>query len=97
MTPWARWAALALVAWSPQGALAGPPPPAGAAVCSGCHGATPDASVGPVLQGRSADEIVAAMRDYREGRVPATVMDRIARGFSDEETRAVAAWIAEKP
>ncbi|WP_425350951.1 c-type cytochrome, partial [Methylobacterium aquaticum] len=30
----------------------------------------------------------------RSGARPATVMTRIAKGFSDEESRAIAAWIA---
>ena len=38
-------------------------------------------------------EIVAAMQAFRTGERPATVMDRIAKGFTDEETRAIAAWL----
>jgi sulfide dehydrogenase cytochrome subunit len=33
------------------------------------------------------------MRAFRSGEKPATVMDRIAKGFSDEETRAIADWL----
>ena len=69
--------------------------PAGAAACSGCH---PRAGAGaPAVQplaGRKPEEIVAAMRAFRSGERSATVMDRIAKGFSDEETRAIAAWIS---
>jgi cytochrome c553 len=32
------------------------------------------------------------MRAYRAGQRPATVMDRIAKGFSDDEISALAAW-----
>lgn len=42
----------------------------------------------------SADEIVAAVAAYRSGARPATVMDRLAKGFTDDEIRAIAAWIA---
>jgi sulfide dehydrogenase cytochrome subunit len=84
----------ALAAASPASAAAAPP---GATSCSGCHGASTEASVGPVLQGKSAQDIAAAMTEYREGRRPATVMDRIARGFSPEEIQAIAAWIAAQP
>ncbi len=38
--------------------------------------------------------MVAAMQAYRAGQRPATVMDRIAKGFSDDEIRAIAAWFA---
>jgi cytochrome c553 len=49
----------------------------------------------PSLAGRPAAEIVAAMRAFREGARPAVLMDRIARGFDEGETAAIAAWIAE--
>jgi cytochrome c553 len=50
----------------------------------------------PRLAGRPASEIVAAMQAFRDGGRPATVMDRIAKGFSDPETAAIAAWYAEQ-
>jgi cytochrome c553 len=70
-------------------------PPAGAAACSGCHPAT--ARLGsPVarLVGRDRAEIVKAMQEFRAGQRAATVMDRIAKGFTDEEIQAIAAWYA---
>ena len=68
--------------------------PAGAASCSGCHpeDANADTSV-PRLVGRDAGAIVAAMQAFRSGQRPATVMDRIAKGFSDDEVRAIAGWL----
>ena len=47
-----------------------------------------------MLRGRNAVEIVAAMEQFRSGERQATVMDRIAKGFTDEETRAIADWLA---
>jgi cytochrome c553 len=47
----------------------------------------------PALRGREAAEIAAAMRDFREGRRQATLMDRLAKGFSEEESQAIAAWV----
>jgi sulfide dehydrogenase cytochrome subunit len=71
-------------------AVAATPPP-GASACSGCHGPT-----GPVadLRGRAASETAAAMQRFRDGTRRATVMDRIAKGFTDDEVRAIAAWLA---
>ena len=46
----------------------------------------------PRLAGRDAGAIVAAMQAFRSGQRPATVMDRIAKGFSDEEIAAIAVW-----
>jgi cytochrome c553 len=69
--------------------------PAGAAACSGCHPASRGVeSPVPRLVGRDAAQIVAAMADFRAGRRPATVMDRVAKGFTDDETKAIAAWFA---
>ena len=66
-------------------------PPPGASSCSGCHGGVAPI---PVLAGRNANEIVAAFDAFRAGTKPATVMDRIAKGFSPDETVAIAAWWA---
>jgi cytochrome c553 len=50
----------------------------------------------PSLAGLSAAEIGIAMRAYRSGERPATVMDRIAKGFTDEEIDRIAAWVARR-
>jgi cytochrome subunit of sulfide dehydrogenase len=70
-------------------------PPAGAASCSGCHPAsTRVTSPVPRLAGLDQAAIVRAMQDFRSGARPATVMDRIAKGFTDAEIQAIAAWYA---
>jgi sulfide dehydrogenase cytochrome subunit len=75
-------------------ALAADAPP-GAASCSGCHPAqTGVASPVPRLSGHDAAQTVAMMQEFRAGTRPATVMDRIAKGFSDDEIKAIAAWYA---
>jgi cytochrome c553 len=38
--------------------------------------------------------IVRAMQEFRSGTRTGTVMDRIAKGFTDEEIQAIAAWYA---
>jgi len=70
-------------------------PPAGAAACSGCHPASTRVT-SPVtrLAGRDQAAIVKAMQDFRSGTRAGTVMDRIAKGFTDEEIQAIAAWYA---
>jgi len=67
------------------------PPPPGATSCSGCHGGVAPL---PVLGGREAGDIVVAMDAFRDGTRQATVMDRIAKGFTPEETVEIAAWWA---
>ena len=68
-------------------------PPPGASSCSGCHAArkTVDTPV-PRLAGRNPADIEAAMTVFRSGERPSLVMQRIAKGFSDDEVKAIAAW-----
>ena len=76
-------------------AVAAAEPPAGAAACTGCHPSSARVT-SPVLRLHGLDQaaIVKAMQDFRAGRRVATVMDRIAKGFTDEEIQAIAAWYA---
>jgi cytochrome subunit of sulfide dehydrogenase len=77
------------------GAAAGSAPPPGAASCSGCHPASPHVtSPVPRLAGRDQAAIVQAVKEFRSGKRAGTVMDRIAKGFTDEEVQAIAAWYA---
>ena len=46
----------------------------------------------PRLIGRDPAQIVAAMAEFRAGSRPATIMDRVAKGFTDDEIKAIAAW-----
>jgi cytochrome subunit of sulfide dehydrogenase len=83
---------IATIATSGLPVLAASVPPPGAASCSGCHSGAA-ASVSR-LYGRDAGEIMTAMTGFRDGSLPATVMNRIAKGFTDDELRAIAAWLA---
>jgi len=76
-------------------AVASAEPPAGAAACSGCHPASTRVT-SPVLRLAGLDQarIVRAMEEFRSGKRAATVMDRIAKGFTDAEIQAIAAWYA---
>jgi cytochrome c553 len=70
-------------------------PPAGAAGCSGCHPtSTRVTSPVPRLNGLDPAAIVRALQDFRSGQRAGTVMDRIAKGFTDAEIQAIAAWYA---
>jgi cytochrome subunit of sulfide dehydrogenase len=71
--------------------------PPGAASCSGCHAAPSKAQTPvPPLNGRPAADIVSQMAAFKSGERKGTIMDRIAKGFSDEETRAIAAWYEQQ-
>ena len=70
-------------------------PPAGAASCSGCHPTSPRViSPVPRLAGVDQAALVRALLEFRSGQRAATVMDRIAKGFTDDEIQALAAWFA---
>ena len=85
-------AAMILVLTAPAFAADEPP---GAASCSGCHATGPSAATPvPKLVNRDAAQIVTAMQQFRTGQLPATMMDRIAKGFTDDEVRAIATWYA---
>ena len=71
--------------------------PPGAASCSGCHApAGTHATAIPSAQDLTAAEIEAAMLAYKSGDREATVMDRIARGFSEQEIAEIAAWLGQR-
>lgn len=69
-----------------------------AATCANCHGTNGNAR-GDMKQlaGVSAEKIIAAVADYKSGAQPATIMHQIAKGYTDEQIRLVAAWFAAQP
>jgi sulfide dehydrogenase cytochrome subunit len=89
--------AVVLVASGAPALAASSEPPAGASSCSGCHaaGARVDTTV-PRLIGRSAADIVSQMQAFKTGQKQSTVMDRIAKGFTDPEVQAIAEWYAQQ-
>ena len=65
--------------------------PAGASACLGCHGASETEL--PSLKNLTAQEIENAMEAFRSGGREATLMNRISKGFTPEESRAIAQWL----
>lgn len=62
-----------------------------ASLCSGCH--TNDdrlTTTIPRIRGLAEGVIVQAMQAFRTGQRPATVMDRIAKGFTEDEIKQLA-------
>jgi cytochrome c553 len=66
-----------------------------AATCANCHG-TGGVSVAeiPSLAGRPRAEIVRLMQEFKSGARAATVMNQLAKGYSDEQIEALAGWFA---
>jgi sulfide dehydrogenase cytochrome subunit len=67
-----------------------------AATCFTCHG-TDGRSVGgvpPALAGRNKGELLMAMKDFKEGKRPATIMHQHAKGYTDEQLDLIAGYFA---
>lgn len=66
-----------------------------AASCAGCHG-TNGASVGgmPVIAGQDRQKLLTALKEFKEGARPATVMHQHAKGYTDEELALLASYFA---
>ena len=65
--------------------------------CAGCHG-TDGASAGPAtptIAGISEDYFIELMEGFASGEVPSTIMGRIAKGYTAEETAAMAKHFAD--
>src|SRR5215467_11752694 len=68
-----------------------------AAACASCH-ASNSASAIPSLAGKDPSELLRMMQDFRSGKRQATVMHQLARGYTDEQVQAIAAYLeAQKP
>lgn len=66
---------------------------AACAICHGTHGRAATADV-VALAGLPRDHIASQMRAFRDGKRPATVMHQIAKGYTDPQIEALAAWFA---
>ena len=72
-------------------AQAAGPAPLAAEGCLGCHGPEGRGATGvAALAGRDRAELEGAMRAFRANERPATIMGRIARGYTDAEIAAMA-------
>ena len=70
-----------------------------AATCANCHGTNGNArgDMKP-LAGVSAEKIVAAFADYKNGNQPATIMHQISKGYTDTQVQLIAGYFAaQKP
>jgi len=90
MSAFAR-AVMSLLIVVPSLAAAATTPTAGevaAMACSGCHGQSTNQI--PDLSRYNAEQITAMMLDFRSGERSATLMSRLAKGYSEVEIRAIA-------
>ena len=70
-----------------------------AAACANCHGTNGTSRSGiPSLAARERSYLLRQMQDFKTGKRPATVMQQIARGYTDAQIQAIADYVsAQKP
>lgn len=71
-----------------------------AATCAACHGTdgrAVDSAEVPGLAGLPAAYLAEQMRGFRSGARPATVMQQIAKGYTDAQIDQLAAYFAARP
>ena len=78
-------------------ATAQPPSRTLAATCTGCHG-THGRSAGamPSIAGLPREHLAEQMRAFRDGKRDATVMQQLAKGYSDAQIDALAEHFARQ-
>jgi cytochrome subunit of sulfide dehydrogenase len=72
-----------------------------AANCAQCHGTDGHAVAGsplPALAGRPREDLLAQLKAFKAGTRTSTVMQQLARGYSDAQLEQLAGWFAaQKP
>lgn len=70
-----------------------------AGTCVGCHGmeGTSRGPASPTIAGMAPETFIDAMKSFQDGSRPATVMDRIAKGYTEDEIKQMAAYFAKRP
>ncbi len=68
-----------------------------AQACAGCHGQG-GAGMGevPVIAGKNRDTFLEVWQAFRADERPATIMNRIARGYTDDEVAILADYFASQ-
>lgn len=94
---WRSLAVAALLAAAP--AMANTPVELLAGGCQGCHGVAGAGANGipMIMRAQTREDFIATMRAFRDNQREATVMGRIARGYTDAEIAALAAHFARQP
>ena len=70
-----------------------------AATCANCHGTDGSAVAGsalPALAGQPLEALAAALRAFKAGSRPATVMQQLTKGYSDAQIDQLAAYFASR-
>lgn len=63
--------------------------------CAPCHGANGKGVMAPKISGKSKDEILARLKDYKENKVPNSLMKGLLNNVSDEDLGLLANEISK--
>ena len=63
--------------------------------CAPCHGANGKGVMAPSIAGKSKDEILARLKDYKENKVPNSLMKGLLNNVSDEDLGLLADEISK--
>jgi sulfide dehydrogenase cytochrome subunit len=68
-----------------------------AAACANCHGTNGASQQGmPNLAGQQRTYLAQQMQDFKTGKRPATIMHQLAKGYTDEQIDALAAYFSSQ-
>jgi sulfide dehydrogenase cytochrome subunit len=69
-----------------------------AATCANCHGTNGVSAGGaiPGLAGKSKDFIVTQMQEFKTGKRNPTVMQQLAKGYTDQEIALMAVFFSQQ-
>ncbi len=96
-----KWSTLAIALGAlamSSATFAAPSPEMLANACAGCHG-TNGGSAGatmPSLANQSEAAFIDAMTKFKSGERTSTIMGRLAKGYSDEEIKAMSGFFAKQ-
>ncbi|HZV54468.1 MAG TPA: c-type cytochrome [Rhodocyclaceae bacterium] len=96
--PWSGALAAGALAFSATALAAAPTPEMMSFACAGCHG-TSGGSAGPSmpsLASQSKTAIVDAMKKFKSGERPSTIMGRLAKGYTDADFEAMASFFSKQ-
>lgn len=66
-----------------------------AATCANCHNTTGKALIGqPSIAGQSKEFMMRVLKEFKDGRRPATVMHQLAKGYTDAQLESIAEYFA---
>jgi sulfide dehydrogenase cytochrome subunit len=68
-----------------------------AATCANCHSITGKSTNGiPVIGGQQKESLARMLNEFKQGKRQGTVMNQLAKGYTDAQLDAAAAYFAAK-